>query len=635
MEGFRNLLKGWLGKALLVILIVPFAIMGVESYFSGGGRVEVAAVNGEKVYQAELDQQVERQRQQMMSQITEQGGNPADIDVAKLRKDVLDGIINRLLLTQASKKSGYLVSDATVIKLIREVPAFQEDGKFSQSRYEQMLRQIGEDPASYPAKAKQELAYSMMISGLGQSAFVTQAELERLVSLESQRRDIHFAIVPAARFLSDLKVSDNDIKKFYEENSKRFTTAETVAIDYITLSRDYFLSKVTVSEDELKTRYEEKVKDVAANEQRQAQHILITVGDKAEDAAALTKIKDIEKRARSGEDFGKLAKEFSQDPGSVATGGDLGFASRGMFDPAFEKSLFSLKQGDISTPVKSQYGYHLIKLNKVQLEEAPSFASLRSQIEQEARLAKAEELYADQVEKLDAAVYEASDLKEPSAAFDLSIASTGLFVKTGGSGIAAQRKVIDTAFSDDLLKESKNSQAVSLDDGSTAWLRVREHQPAKLRPLTEVGPVIRNELMIVKAGEQSKAVADEAAKAIAAGASLADVAAKYQLSWTNLENADRRVQTPSVEILRTAFRLARPAAGKISADSVQLGMGYGITAVSKVTDGTVDANNPMLKQMRTMLAENRSQQEFQDYVRFLRNDGKVEVHLKDSVADDK
>jgi peptidyl-prolyl cis-trans isomerase D len=634
MEGFRNLVKGWLGKVLLAVLIVPFAIVGVESYFSGGGRVVVAEVNGEKIHQPELDQQVERQRQQMMAQMAEKGGNPADIDVVKLRKQVLDGMINRLLLTQSSKKSGYLVSDATVIKLIREVPAFQEDGKFSQSRYEQMLRQIGEDPASYPAKAKQEMAYSMMIAGLGQSAFVTRAELDRLASLEAQRRDIHFAVVPAARFLSEVAVTDADIKKFYDANGKRFTTAEMVAIEYITLKRDDFISKVTVSEDDLKARYEEKVKDAAANEQRQSQHILISVDDKTKDAVALKKIQEIEKRARAGEDFGKLAKEFSQDTGSVANGGDLGFAGRGQFDPAFEKSLFSLAQGDVSAPVRSQYGYHLIKLNKIQAEAAPSFASLRAQLEQEARLTKAEELYAEQVEKLDAAVYESSDLKEPSTAFGLAVSSTGLFAQTGGEGMAAQRKIVDTAFSDDLLKDGKNSQAISLDDGSSVWLRVREHQPAKLRALAEVAPMIRNELVITRAGEKSKAVAEEAGKALAAGSTLDAVAAKYQLVWTNLPNADRRVQVPSVEILRTAFRLSRPAAGKVSADTVQLGMGYGIAAVSKVIDGPVEAN-PMLNQMRTMLAENRSQQEFQDYVRFLREEGDVETHLKDVVAEEK
>lgn len=634
MEGFRNLVRGWLGKVLLVILIVPFAIVGVESYFSGGGRVVVADVNGEKIHQPELDQQVERQRQQMMAQMAEQGGNPADIDVAKLRKQVLDGMVNRLLLTQASKKSGYLVSDATVVKLIREVPAFQEDGKFSQSRYEQMLRQIGEDPASYPVKAKQELAYSMMIAGLGQSAFVTRVELDRLASLEAQRRDIHYAVVPAARFLSEATVTDADIKKFYDANSKRFTTAEVVAIDYITLKRDDFQAKVTVSEEDMQSRYEEKVKDVAANEQRQAQHILITVDDKTKDAAALKKIQDIEKRARAGEDFGKLAKEFSQDTGSVANGGDLGLAGRGQFDPAFEKTLFSLAQGEVSAPVRSQYGYHLIKLNKVQAEEAPGFASLRSQLEQEVRLAKAEELYAEQVEKLDAAVYESSDLKEPSASFGLAVASTGLFAQTGGTGIAAQRKIVDTAFSDDLLKDGKNSQAISLDDGSSVWLRVREHQPAKVRALTEVGPIIRNELVITQAGEKSRAVAGEITKALAAGASLDEVAAKYQLTWTHLLNADRRAQVPSVEILRTAFRLVRPAVGKISADSVQLGMGYGVAAVSRVVEGSTETN-PVLSQMRTMLAENRSQQEFQDYVRFLREEGDVETHLKGAAAEEK
>lgn len=627
MEGFRNLVKGWLGKVLLVVLIVPFAIVGVESYFAGGSRVVVAEVNGEKIYQTELDPVVERQRQQMMAQMAEQGGNPADIDVPKLRKQVLDGMVSRVLLTQASQKSGYLISDEMVIKLIREVPAFQEDGKFSQARYEMMLRQIGEDPASYPAKAKQELAYSMMIAGLGQSAFVTRAELERLAALEAQKRDIHYAIVPAARFLADVKVSDEDIRKFYEANGKRFTTEETVAIEYLSLKRDDFLAKVTVSDADLQARYEEKVKDAASNEQRQAQHILISVDDKTKDADALKKIKDVEKRARAGEDFGKLAKEFSQDPGSVANGGDLGFAGRGMFDPAFEKALFSLKKGEISAPVKSQYGYHLIKLNGVQSEAAPAFAAIRSQLEQEVRLAKAEEMFAEQVEKLDAAVYEAADLKEPSAAFGLTVSSVAPFARKGGDGIASQRKIVDTAFSDDLLKDGKNSQAVTLDDGSTVWLRVSQHQPAKLRPLPEITGLIRNELVITKAGEKSKSVAAEITKGLSGGASLGEMAAKFQVNWANLPGADRRTQVPAPDILRTAFRLNRPVAGKVSADSVALGMGYGVVAVSKVVDGSADMG-PMLNQMRGMLAENRSQQEFQDYVEFLRKDGDVEAHLK-------
>lgn len=631
MEGFRNLVKGWLGKVLLVLLIIPFAIVGVESYFSGGGRVVVAEVNGEKIHQPELDQQVDRQRQQMMARIAENGGNPSDIDVPKLRKQVLDGMVNRLLLTQASKKSGYLVSDETVFKLIREVPAFQENGAFSQSRYEQMLRQIGEDPASYPAKAKQELAYSMMIAGLGQSALVTRAELQRLASLEAQKRDIHYAIVPAARFLSQVSVSDADIKKYYDSNGKRFTTEESVAIDYITLKRDDFLAQAAVTEQELQSRYEEKVKEVASNEQRQAQHILITIDDKTKEADALKKIQDVEKRARAGEDFGKLAKEFSQDTGSVANGGDLGFAGRGLFDPAFEQSLFGLKQGEISAPVRSQYGFHLIKLNKIQAAEKPAFAALRAQLEQEAKLAKADELFAEQVEKLDAAVYESADLKDPATTFNRPLLSTGLFVRAGGEGIAAQRKIVDNAFSDDLLKDGKNSQAITLGDGSSVWIRVREHQPAKLRPLSEISAVIRNELTIEKAREKSKLVADEIAKALAAGAALAEVAAKHQISWTDLIGADRRVQVPTPDILRVAFRLSRPAAGKVSADSFPFGMGYGLVVVSKVTEGSAEMS-PMLNQMRTMLAENRSEQEFKDFVRFLREDGKVKISQKDEAA---
>lgn len=628
MEAFREIVKGWLGKGLLGLIVFGFAGLGIQSYFDGGGKVVVAKVNGTEILQPEVDRLVDRQRQQMMEKMGERA-NPANIDMERLRKDVLNGVISRELLTQQAKQAGYLVSDATVYKGIREVPAFQENGSFSQARYEQMLRQIGETPATYPGKARQEMAYSLLIAGVGQSGFVTEAEMHRLSSLNTQTRDIHLAMIPAARYLAETTVSDDEVKKFYQANPARFTTQELVALDYISIKRDDFIAQAIPTDDELKARYDEKVKGGAANEQRQAQHILLTVDAKTKDADALKKMQDIAKRAQAGEDFGKLAKEFSQDPGSVANNGDLGMSARGQFVPEFDKALFSMNEGEISAPVKTQYGYHLIKLNKIQAAVTPSYASLKADIEREVKEAKADELYAAQVEKLDTSVYEAADLKDPAEKFKRSIASTESFTHAGGAGLAADKKVLDAAFSDDLLKEGKNSQGIALADGSTVWLHVKHHEPAHLMPLAEITSGVRNSLLIEKALAKAKAVAKAVATSLTEGKTLAEVATSEKLSWQDLPESTRRTQLPQPEALRVAYRLPRPAAGKLSADTLAAGSAYMVVVVSKVTDGA-STDTAEIAQMRNVLSENRSQLEFQDYIRSLREHGRVVVNTKSS-----
>lgn len=626
MQAFREMVTGWLGKSILAVVTLLLAVTGVEMYFAGGGKDIAAKVNGTEILQPQVDELVERQRQQLLAQ----GINAADVDLAALRRDVLNGIISRELLVQQAGKDGYLVSDSAVYKLIREVPAFQEDGKFSQQRYEQVLIQNNENPAAYPAKAKRELSYSLLIAGLSQSGFVTRDEVERLTVLDSQKRDIHVAVVPAARYLAEVSVSDDDVKRFYETNPARFTTRETVELEYITLKRDDFLAKATPSEDDLKARFEEKVKANEANEQRQAQHILITVDGKTKDADAVKKIQDIEKRARAGEDFAALAKEFSQDPGSVASGGDLGYAGRGQFVPEFEKALFDLKEGEISAPVKTQYGYHLIKLNKVQEPEPLDFAKLRPELLAEAREGSADELFSEQIDKLDAAVYEAADLKEPAEKFGRPILNTMPFTQEGDTaGLAAHRNVVTAAFGDEVLRDGRNSQHLQLPDGSVVWIRVATHSPARLQPLAEVSAQVRNNLLLERAGEKARQVADNAAKALADGKSLADVSAEARLVWQDHAAASRRTPLGVQEAQQVAFRLPRPAEGKVSADRFAQDASWVVVAVSKVEEGQ-PAADAQVAQLRNVLSENRTQLEFQDYTRSLRERGKVTLKERSS-----
>ncbi|MDF2445600.1 MAG: peptidylprolyl isomerase [Moraxellaceae bacterium] len=630
MDAFREMVKGWLGKALLTFVLLIMAVTGIEMYFTGSS-VTAASVNGTDISQADLDKLVDRQRQQMMAQM---GANqdPAALDVRRIREDVLNGMISRELLVQEAGKQGFLVSDATVHKLIREVPSFQEEGKFSQRLYEQAIRQIGENPATYPARAKQELSYSMLVAGIGQSGLVTLPELERLSALNMQQRDLHFAVVPAARFLAGLSVSDDEVKQYYGAHPDRFTTPETVSLEYLTLKREDFLDAAAPTDEDLRARYEERVNAISSNEQRRSQHILVATDEKTKEADALKRIQEIEKRARAGEDFGKLAKEFSQDPGSVASGGDLGLAGRGMFAPEFEQALFSLKEGEISAPVKTQYGYHLIRLNKVERADVPSFASLKPQLEKEVREVKADELFSETSEKLDAAVYEASDLKEPADRFKLLVSATEPFTRAGGTGLAADRKIVEVAFSDELLNEGKNSTGMRLADGAMVWIRVKQHLPAKLLPLTDMAADVRNQLMLDKAKEKAKATAAAVKESLGKGESLEAVAARHGLSWQNVPGATRRTQLPSPELLRVAYRLPHPAAGKVTADSLEMGTSFVVVAVSKVTPGQ-PAAEAELAQIRNVLSESRSQQEFQDYVAFLRKSSDVQVRQDKSAAE--
>ncbi|HEX4870049.1 MAG TPA: SurA N-terminal domain-containing protein [Moraxellaceae bacterium] len=621
MESFRAMVKGWLGKTLLVLIALVMAGTGIEMYFAGS-RVVAAKVNGTKIDSLEVDRQTERQRQQLIAQMGP-NADPSLIDVALIRKAVLDDMINRELLSQQAQKNGFLISDATVMQQISEVPAFQRDGKFDRAQYEMVLRQNGENPATFFADARRRMGYALLLEGLNQSGLVTTAEMQRLSSLEKQTRDLHYATIPSARFLAEVSASDAEVKAYYDDHHDRYTTPETVTLEYITLSRGDFLGAAAPDDADLRARYDERVKAQAANEQRQAQHILIKVEGK-KDADALKKIQEVEKRARAGEDFGKLAKEFSQDPGSVISGGDLGLASRGMFDPAFEKALYSLKEGEISGPVRSQHGYHVIKLNRIERPDVPAFAQLRPELEKEAREAKAEELFSDAVDKLDAAIYEASDLKEPAEKFGRSVATTAPFTRSGGPGIAADRKVLEAAFSDELTREGKNSQSLQLADGSVVWIRAARHVPATLRPLAEVSADVRNQILLNKAREKAGAVAAAVVKALGEGASLADVAAREKLAWQDVPGLTRRSTGLQPDVMRMAYRLPHPAAGKVSADRLDNGSAYVVVAVSRVVEGE-PAPAAELGQVRNALSERRSEQELKDYVRFLREQGSVTV----------
>lgn len=630
MQEFREMVRGWLGKSLLALLAIPFVFVGIESYFGGSSDPVVAEVDGNEINQSLLDRAVDNQRQQLLARMGPDAVLSAS-EQAVLRERVLDSLIQRQLLTDAAERAGYRVSDATVQQLIRDTPTFQEGGQFSPQRYMLALSQIGETPKTFPARARQEIVTTQRLSGWLMSSFVTTAELDQLAALDGQQRDVSYAVIPASRFQAQATVSEAEIKADYDKSGDRFRTPEQVSVQYLLLTRDQFAAQAKVEPADIQARYDERIKALSANEERRASHILIAVDDKTKDADAKARIEKLAKEVAEGADFAALAKANSSDPASAPNGGDLGYAAHGMYVPEFDSALFGLaRPGDVSAVIKTQFGYHLIKLADIRRPDVPSLESLRPALEKEAREAKADELYSHAVEKLDAEVYESADLQEPARLNQIGVQTTPLFERTGGAGIAAERRVVDTAFSDDVVKDRKNSAAITLKDGSTLWLRLASHQPARKLPLAEVSDAIQARLKQQKALALALAEAEKVRDA-SKGKSLAEAAAAAGLSLQTQAGVGRRTVLASPELLTDVFRAPRPVDGKPVAVAVKLGDAAAVLQVTAVKPG--EALAPEERSVtQGMLAQNRGQQELQDVLGFLKQEAKVKLH-KSASAD--
>lgn len=615
MESFRQAVKGWLGMTMLALLAVPLVLVGMESYFSGGRTVMAADVNGVEISQTQLDRAYQGQLQQVQARL----GNArlSDDERVELRRQVLDNLVQRQLLLQSGERAGYRVSDQQVLRLIRETPAFQDNGRFSPQRYASVLSQIGESPASFPERARQEVITAQRMSGWLQSAFVTRQEAARLLALDGQTRDVSYVEFPVAAYLDRVSIDDDDVRTAYEREARLFQQPEQVRVDYLLLSANAFADQVSVVEEAIQARYQQRLQALSANEERRAAHILIA-GAGSESRA---KVEALLKRLQDGESFAELARAHSEDPGSASDGGDLDFASRGQFEPDFEQALFALQSpGDISPVVQTPFGFHLIQLQEVRRPPQPSLASLRDELAREVRLAEAEELYLEAIERVDAAAYESSSLQEVAEVAGVSVQRSAWFSRQGGQGLTADARVIDTAFSDELIREKRNSTAVSLPDGSTVWLHVAEHQPARKRPLAEVRDLIQAKL----ASERAMQLAKTDAEALLAAARVSGDLAAAQRPVRQQRGLSRRDQTLEPALLMALFRAEQPREGQAVASLATLPDRVLVSLVTAVQPGPVEGDD-LREIVAGALAENRGQQELQTLLAFLRDKAKVKV----------
>ena len=486
--------KKWLQIALLVLIVPPFALFGIDYYFrdtgSGGALARVGDIH---VSDLEYSQAL-RQAQDRMREMMKDNPDPAMLNSPQLKESVLNDLIARKVALAHAYNSGMTVSTAELQKIIGGVQAFRdESGRFSQTQYRQLLQGQGLTPMAFENDVRMNVVLEQLRGVTAGSGFVPDSVVERLLKIGEQEREVSQVVFNPVDFRKQVKVSEADVEKYYEEHKNEFQIPERVRLEYLILSPDVVEQAAKVSEDELKTYYQANIERYRTAEERRASHILIPAAATAsaeEKAAAKAQAEDLLKQIRSAPGkFADLAKKFSKDPGSAEKGGDLGFFARGLMVKPFDSAVFSLKVGELAGPVETQYGYHIIRLDAVKAPQVTPFEAVRQQILDEVRKPKLGRAYAEATDSFNNLVYEQFDSLQPAAdALKLTVQKSEWVSRTGGNPnpLFNNEKLLNAVFSEEVLKNKHNTSAIEVQPNMLLSARVIEHKPVATLPLEQV-----------------------------------------------------------------------------------------------------------------------------------------------------
>ena len=499
LEAIRKHAKGWLAKVILALIAVTFALFGVDSYMKGdrsGGMV--AEVGKLGISSEELSREIQAQSDRMREAL----GPAFDASVtetAEFRKQVLDSLIERKALLQEAQKLKMLAPDAYIAGVLGQIPAFQQDGVFSQQRYEAVLRQNGRTPAQFESELQQAFMLDAMTSPVALAAFPSDTSVKQIARLVAQQREIAWADLPASAVASQVKVTQADVEAYYTANKAEFTEPEQVRAEYLVLDMAAVAAGVAVSDEAVAEYYAANASQFGQPEQRSASHILIAAdrdADAAARAAAKAKADELyQTLQKAPERFGELARTHSQDPGSAAQDGSLGSFGRGMMVKPFEDAVFAMKPNEISAPVESDFGYHVIRLDGIEPAKTAPLAEARGAIVEQLRRQQAQKAFADLAENFSNLVYENADSLQPAAsAAKLTVQQSGWMTAKTAPAPFNHAGLSAALFSAESIKSKQNTEAIEVAPGTLVAARVVEHRAARLRPLAEVSALIESKL---------------------------------------------------------------------------------------------------------------------------------------------
>jgi peptidyl-prolyl cis-trans isomerase D len=599
LQAIRERAQGWLAWVIVILISIPFALWGIQSYLDVGGEPVVAEVNGVEISERDLSRRIQEARMELRERLGA-AYDPAAFEEGRLRAEVLDDMIRQTLLLEASNRMGMRVSDEEVRIQILSESAFQRDGRFDRESYERLLQLQGLSPAQFEAQLRRQLIGNQLLRAVVGSELVTRTEFDEYQRLVGQTRELAYAVISAADFRSEDPIGEDDIEAYYAANASRFQSPEMVKLDYLVLDVGDLAQSAEVDDEELMRVYQDDQARFVQPEQRSVRHVLLTVPQEADEAVAeavLAQIQAIRDRIIAGEEFAELAEAESQDPGSASQGGSLGTIERGLMDPAFDLAAFSLPVGEVSEPVRSRFGYHLIEVTEIVPETTKPFEEVKDYLRADVSRQRAESLFYDLGERLANVAYESPESLEPAAdELGLTLRQSDWIGREGGEGILAQPRVISAAFGDEVLVGRANSDLIEpeRDVLRAVVLRVADHRVASTRPLDEVRDEIVEAIRLEHAREAALEAARTAADRLRENGGWAAALPGVVVETPGAVGRD--LSTVPASVRESAFTLPVPGEGSSSVGIAELDNGdVAVIQVTEVKDGEVtpmEASSP-------------------------------------------
>jgi peptidyl-prolyl cis-trans isomerase D len=622
LQTIHDRLKGWLAGVVLGAIGLVFVFWGINWTLTA--PTYAAKVNGSEVSANEVRQSYQQQLAQLQRQTN---GAVTEAQRNDIKRRVLDEYVNSEALVTRADDLGYRVSDQELLQAMSQVPIFQVDGKFDYGHAVAVLRSQGRSIPEIEALFKRDTKLRQLDSALMMSSFATATEMQQFRTLTRQQRELAWLTLAAEKYANQATPDDAALKAYYDAHKSEYMTPETVDLHYVEISLAQLASKVTVDDAQLKAYYEEQKTKTPERftqpEQRRVSHILLPVANPKDDDAVKAKAQDILKRAEGGEDFAKLAKEFSQDPGSASQGGDLGWSERKVWVAPFADAAYSMKVDEIRGPVKTQFGYHILKLVGIQPATVKTFEQSKADLETEYRRNEAEKLFNNAQDQLaDAALQNATDLDGVARKAGLTVLEVPVFSRSdGGGALGKAPAVIEAAFSQDVL-DGRLSPTIEVEKGRGVVLRATDHKLPQQKPLDAVRTDLVAAWKKQRGAELARAAAADAVKRLTAGESWDAVAKSLGETVAAPKFVSRTDQEVPLEIRTTAFGEPKPAGKPIYSDAELANGDAAVIALSALREQPADPKQPD-KAMRQQFAAQIASGEAQSYAAGVRADAKV------------
>jgi peptidyl-prolyl cis-trans isomerase D len=648
LQKIREKSSGWVATVILGLLIIPFAFFGIDSYVTQQGETYVARIaqppswwsSAPRVWPfsyfwtvQDIDSQTYRNRLELVrAQMREQQGeafDPKAFESVENKRKIIDAMIDEHLLRLVADREGIVISDTEVRDVITMLPDFQVDGAFNADRYQLLLASQAPPitPRDFEAQIRERLKNALIADRITRSEFVTDAEVDRLMRLFGEHRDVSYVTLPPVA-ADTQEVTAAQIDAWYKAHQGEYRKPESIRLEYVEVDGSH-LDVQAVDEQALIKRYEEQMSKYASAEKRDIAHILIEVPATASDAdkkAAEAKAKMVAEKAASGADFAQLAREYSDDSGSKNSGGSLGVLSKGGMPGAFDDAAFALKEGAVSPAVQTDFGWHIIKVNQIQNSVIRPFDEVRDELAHELSEGARERAFNELTGKLVDAVYKTPNSLEPAAKLlDLNVQSTPRFTRMGGPGIASNDKVLRAAFSEVLLQDGTASDPIELGPEHTVLIRVIDHEPERALALDDVRDAVVAAIHADREHKAAEAAADALLK-VAEEKGLDAAAQNAGLQLAQSTDIVRQDMLPSAQAVQAFFSQPRSQDGKAKVAKAFVNGQYIVFAVHNVRDADLAQVTPqeraMLRQQLSMASGMSAQEAF---IRAARLKQKIEV----------